>query len=112
MKTAFATYEQCQKDLAKAENDVVDIKAQVAQASTEKADFEAPRLGAKAGDIMTSLVALADKCGDGALGEHLRKAIAVASAAETIASPNPPGSDSLLASLALQSQRREAQPQA
>ena len=32
-KAAYVVYWQCQKDLAKAEDDVADIKAQVAQAS-------------------------------------------------------------------------------
>ena len=54
VEAAYVVYEQCQKDLAKAEDDVVGIKAQVSEASIEKADFEASRPGAKAGDIMTS----------------------------------------------------------
>ena len=35
-KAAYVVYLQCQKDLVKAEDDVADIKAQVAQASPEK----------------------------------------------------------------------------
>ena len=48
----------------------------------EKADYDASRLGARAGDIVNSLAALAAQCGSGPLGDHLRQAIVVASAAE------------------------------
>ena len=82
VKTALAYCEQAKLQAEQADEDLRSAKDLVAQATMEKADYDASRLGVRAGDILNSLATLAAQCGSGPLGDHLRQAIVVASVAE------------------------------
>ena len=80
-QNAVTFYESCKQSLADMDLEILSVQAQVSQAALEKADHEATMLGEMAGSILEDLKALAEKCGEGGLADHLRQALTMAATA-------------------------------
>ena len=72
---AMADFRHAERSLSAADDELADIQTLVQQASLEKADHEAMRLGAQATSIGVKLKAIAAECGDDNVPAHLKHAM-------------------------------------